>query len=214
MDGFWHKNDNILSGKTKEESQFIDNQKEELANKHNIKVIRINCEISDLEYIKNNIMQSELSNIFKFKENNIDWLKCHEYACSSLVKMACDLWNKGTYDTLLIAKNIGISRKTIIDYLKKGAKIGMCTYNPKETSKENAKRQGRKNNTKIICVTTNQIFNSSQDAAKTYNMSPGHIGSCCKGNRNFAGKHPITGEKLVWMHYKEWEIQQNVNPII
>ena len=91
MDGGWHKKDNAISGQTKEESKFIDDEKDRLCKEHDIEVIRIDCGESKLELIKNNIMKSNLPQILNFDEEDIDWLKCHEFACNSLVKIACDL---------------------------------------------------------------------------------------------------------------------------
>ena len=56
---------------------------------------------------------------------------------------------------------------------------------------------------KIKCITTNEIFNSIKEAKEKYNINYGSICSCCKGRYKFAGKHPITGEKLVWEYYEE-----------
>jgi ribosomal protein S17E len=45
----------------------------------------------------------------------------------------------------------------------------------------------------------NDIFESQIAAAKWCNMkSSGHVSACCKGLINSAGKHPISGERLVW----------------
>ena len=53
---------------------------------------------------------------------------------------------------------------------------------------------------KIRCITTGEIFNTIRDASKKYNINESNISKCCNLNnkRKSAGKHPITGEKLVW----------------
>ena len=48
MDGAFHYKDNKMSGQTKEKSKKIDNRKDELANKHGLKVIRIDCNYYDI----------------------------------------------------------------------------------------------------------------------------------------------------------------------
>lgn len=54
---------------------------------------------------------------------------------------------------------------------------------------------------KVICLTTNKIFDSIKIAAKFYNIkSTANICKCCKGKRKSAGKDPITGEKLRWAY--------------
>ena len=49
---------------------------------------------------------------------------------------------------------------------------------------------------KVKCVTTGEIFTTIKEAEEKYNTT--HISHCCKGKRKSAGKHPMTGEKLVW----------------
>lgn len=58
----------------------------------------------------------------------------------------------------------------------------------------NAKRQ------KIKCITTGEIFESIAEAERKYKVNHSDISKCCKGKRKSAGKHPITGEKLVWKY--------------
>ena len=199
MDGGWHKKDNKLSGQTKEESKIIDDYKDRLAFEHDIEVIRIDCENIDLEYIKNNILNSKLAGLFDF--NNIDWLKCHEFACGSLVKLVCDLWEKLIHNTLKIAEDVKISRYTTIKYLKQGAKLGWCNYDPKEELLNNYIKQSKK----VICLTTKDVFKSVSDASRKYNIKTRGISFCCGHKAESAGKHPETGEKMVWMYLEDYE---------
>ena len=53
---------------------------------------------------------------------------------------------------------------------------------------------------KVICATTGKIFKSIAEASKYYNLKGNHISACCKGKLKSCGKHPITGEKLVWKY--------------
>lgn len=52
---------------------------------------------------------------------------------------------------------------------------------------------------KIICTTTNKVFNTLKDGAAYYNINLSNISNCCKGRIKSAGKLP-TGEKLVWKY--------------
>ena len=56
---------------------------------------------------------------------------------------------------------------------------------------------------KIKCITTGEIFGSLREACREYSLYPSDIGKCCKGKLNYVGKHPITGEKLVWQYIEE-----------
>ena len=57
---------------------------------------------------------------------------------------------------------------------------------------------------KIICTTTGEVFNTLAEASNKYKISCPHIGECCKGKRKSAGKHPITGEKMIWMYLEDY----------
>ena len=53
---------------------------------------------------------------------------------------------------------------------------------------------------RVICITTGEIFNYIREGAKKYNVANQDISKCCKGKIKSAGKHPATGEKLVWRY--------------
>ena len=63
---------------------------------------------------------------------------------------------------------------------------------------------------KVICLNTNDIFESQLLAAKwagLKNSAP--ISRCCAGERKTAGKHPQTGERLQWSFYELKEENNN-----
>ena len=51
---------------------------------------------------------------------------------------------------------------------------------------------------RVICITTGETFNCILEAERKYNVAHQDISKCCKGKIKSAGKHPATGEKLVW----------------
>ena len=53
---------------------------------------------------------------------------------------------------------------------------------------------------KVKCITTGKKFNCIKEAGEYYNVYYQSISACCRGKRKSAGKHPITGEKLVWKY--------------
>lgn len=59
------------------------------------------------------------------------------------------------------------------------------------------------NSEKIICITTNEIFECTWVASEKYNISNGDISRCCRYERNYCGKLQ-DGTKLVWRYYKEF----------
>ncbi len=57
---------------------------------------------------------------------------------------------------------------------------------------------------KVICLTTGEIFGYIRDASEKYKINSSNISTTCGGKAKSAGKHPITGEKLIWMYYDEY----------
>lgn len=195
---------NSMFKRTLAEEQENDMIKQELALKNGIKnYIIIDCRRSMLEFIKENILNSALSNFFDL--NKIDWFKCHEYACSSLIKKACELWNNGNQSTVKIGKILKLNSSTIIVYLKKGAEIGWCDYDVAKVKINNINKFNKLPTgcSSVICLTTNEIFNSIEDARKKYNVFNSAISNCCLGKYKSSGNHPVTGEKLVWAYYND-----------
>ena len=73
-------------------------------------------------------------------------------------------------------------------------------------SHKNFKNEKNPRARKVICVNTREIFNYIKEVENKYNISSSSITQCCKNKRKSAGKHPVTGEKLVWKYYIEEEI--------
>lgn len=56
---------------------------------------------------------------------------------------------------------------------------------------------------KVVCLETNEVFNTIKEANKKYKCNLG--GKFKEPNKIVrSGKHPDTGEKLSWMLYKDW----------
>ena len=56
------------------------------------------------------------------------------------------------------------------------------------------------NRRKVQCITTGKKFNSIKEASDYYSVNRVTISECCKGKRKSSGKHPVTGEKLIWRY--------------
>lgn len=57
---------------------------------------------------------------------------------------------------------------------------------------------------KVKCIQTNDVFASAAEAIRWCGSCK--VRECCKGKRNFAGTHPITGEKLSWQYADENDV--------
>lgn len=129
MDGAFHYMKYYNSNLDLDDTKRIDKIKDNLAIDHGIEIIRINCFYSTKEFIKNNILESELSKIFNL--DNIDWNKCDKNAVSSLVVRVCEYYNNNNKPTVTeIAKVFDIQICTVSKYLYKGNDIGICNYRP------------------------------------------------------------------------------------
>ncbi|MBQ8722640.1 MAG: hypothetical protein IJY67_10955 [Paludibacteraceae bacterium] len=132
MDGAYHYVEKSVSKKSLEERQKDDQIKDDLAVKNGVDVIRINCAISQADFIKENILESKLSDIFDL--SSINWELCDEKSQKNLVKYACELYMQHLYTLVEIEQLLHISKDTLRRYLKTGVRFGWCDYNP-ETRK-------------------------------------------------------------------------------
>lgn len=62
---------------------------------------------------------------------------------------------------------------------------------------------------KVICITTGIIYGGITEAERQTKIFRSNICKCCNGKKKSAGKHPITGEKLVWMYYEEYLLKED-----
>jgi transposase len=194
MDGGFHYLENNMSEMSLEERQNVDRIKEQLARDHNICLIRIDCLESDSNYIANSILSSELNMLFDLSK--IDWQKCNIKAQKNLVKEACGLYMSGIKSTDEISKIIKVGRSTATRYLKTGAELGWCDYDPKKAHKglPNKKRRqpilatniesGKEYYFDGVCICEKTIFDicgikvnrkSIRDASNSVNPYKGFI---------------------------------------
>lgn len=171
MDGGLGHGNNIYNNSklTKEQTKEIDNIKDKLANEHGYIVIRIDATKSDIDYIKNDIIK-KLSNIIDVK--NINWKYCDFISQKSRMIEACNLYNTTNYTAKEIGKIIGCCDVTVYNYINRGIKLNLCKR----------KSKGKK----VLCITSEIIFDSAEEAAKFYNTNASAIRACCNGKTNHA----------------------------
>ena len=157
--GRQHYEENGINNRSLKEEQENDRYKEELAIKNRInQYIIIDCRYSNKEYIKSSILNSKLNESFDLTK--VDWEKCEEFALGSLIREVCNYWNnkedwETTRDLMEVFK---LSRTTIIDYLKRGAELGMCNYIPKEQMSINGVHNGRNTGKRVAMYDLNGNF--------------------------------------------------------
>lgn len=183
MDGGFHNNDNLMTGLSANDLNNIDNYKEKIAKQQGIEIIRIDCKVSDLEYIKNSIYNSLLNKLFNL--DIIDWVKSQEFASTSRVYIAAEIYNK--YKNLT-PKEVGLimntSNTSARKYLKIAQSLGLCNYVP---------NKGSSRKIKVIDGINETIYDSAFDFSQKCNNIYGfdigrsYITTLIKENRKYNG---------------------------
>ena len=100
------------------------------------KYIVLDCRKSDMDWIKNSILHSKLSEIYDLSK--VDWAECLDYAKSERVQEIADLWN----DKLSLGEICEIahlSRTNVRKHLLSGKQLGLCDYSVEESRLRGAK---------------------------------------------------------------------------
>lgn len=168
--------------------QKNDSSKKELALMNGIgKYIVLDCRYSELEHIKNSIINSEMVDIFNIEL--IDWYKCALNAQRSMIYEIVELWKQGN-NAPEIAKIMDIDRHTAVKYLKQANKIGLCEYDPIIEYQKGRDKANNKSKRPIICIETQKVYESISDAAKELKCAYQGIQRCCSGKaQTYKGSH-------------------------
>lgn len=60
-----------------------------------------------------------------------------------------------------------------------------------------------------ININTGKVFDCIKEAATFFGIHVTNISGCCRGERKYAGRHPDTGEEMLWMYYEDYIKNQN-----
>jgi len=203
-----------------EKQMEIDAYKKQLALNHDIEhYVEIDCRHSEMEWIRQSIMTSKLPTILSFQEQDIDWNECDCRSKKSVLIEACNLWNDGIHNTMEIASELHISRSTVSKYLKSGAKLGLCEYDPyvemqkvwdlgrtEEVQKKKCKPVAVYNTIGIVAVFESavQLSNESKRLFGVYISRP-MTTSVCNGNSK-----THVGLRLEFITKEEYAMYYNV----
>lgn len=172
--GIQHYEENKNWTMSLEEVQENDKIKEQLAKDNGIEhYIVIDCRYSELEWIKNSILNSKLNE--EFDLSKVDWVKCEKFTLKSLVYEVCDYWNnKEEWETTSdLVKAFKISRYTVISYLKRGNKLELVNYDPKNEMIKNSIKNGRINGKRCLICYPNGDIQEFESKAKCIDMTDG-----------------------------------------
>lgn len=181
-----------VGGRTLAQEQNNDKIKCELAIKNGYKIIVIDCRKSNLEFIKKNILQSDMVTIYDL--SNVDWNIAHKDALKSFVVQASDMWNRG-YGLIPIRDALNVSKNTVRNYLLQATEANLCSYTKEEANKRGHSRNSGLNNPKSesVCLCNRcgepvVVWDTQSDACRDLHISQGNLSQCClrKGNRRYA----------------------------
>lgn len=91
-------------------------------------------------------------------------------------------------------------RKTSGKHPETGVPLHWKFLSDERSDEEILKDTISKNERKVICLNTKDIFNSMSEAARWCGLNDKgkSIKACCMGNQKTAGASPLTGERLSW----------------
>ena len=129
MDGNFHFYNGKFSKKSLKETKRRDKLKNQFAIDNNIKLIRISCEHSDFEEIKNNFMNSEIKEYLDLSV--INWEKCDKNAQRNETKYIATIisLNSGKYTINELSSISNYKWGKIKKAYIKGIKFGWCKEN-------------------------------------------------------------------------------------
>lgn len=121
-----------IGGRTVEEEQYNDQYKYEMSIANGIKpenYIVIDCRKSDFNFIKENILNSRLADVFDL--SSVDWALVLRESTKSILISICKAWEEGLSVKEISTKYM-IGRITVSRYLQIGTEIGICNHTNKE----------------------------------------------------------------------------------
>lgn len=143
--------------------------------------IEIDARNSSFDYIKNSVLNSNLTKLFNL--NDIDWNKLHKDSLGSTVIRVCELYNSGIKSTAKIAENENLHQSTVVDYLKRCVDAGLCDYTPDRHKK-------------IICYESKKVYDGvTQVKEDGFNVS--QVSECLN-------KHCPSAGKCHWFFYDDY----------
>lgn len=187
-----------LGGNDLSFEQANDQMKHKLAIENGIaKYIVIDASETSLSTFKREIIKSEIANIVDL--NQINWEEIFQASSKSVLIEVCIKWNNGERNFSNIAKEFGIAKCTVSDYLKRGADMNICTYTTEEATANSSLIPKR-------CVVQLSLANdyiaayTSMAEAKQQNNFNSHSGisNCCSGRQKIAHGYR-------WMYLEDYD---------
>lgn len=86
---------------------------------------------------------------------------------------------------------------------KSNNKVENLRWTTRKENLDNRKHKRKGGIRKIKCITTDEIFNTLEEASKKYGIKPATIASCCKGHSRTTGSNIDTETRLMWKYIEQ-----------
>lgn len=199
-----------MGGRTLEQEQENDKLKEEMAIDNGYEYFALDCRNSSPIYIIEKLKESPLSEYIKELDNTV-WEKVAKDAESNISIQVIEKWNKTKYTEKQLAKKFNVTIPTIVNYLKRGEEMGLCTYIKRDTSPTKTKRNKRsRRKEEVVLVKNGEIIHIAKNRKDMSDYLNGYpestIKECCEG-RGLKGKktHHVNSKKfgMMYFYYKQ-----------
>lgn len=191
MDGAFHYGKKNISKTPYEEIHYRDLMKDKLAIENGYKIIRINCNVTSVLLLKNNIISSELSKLFNLEI--INWNKCFYSYYSDEIEKIAKMYNNG-YSISEICNIFNMNFYSVSKRLEIAQLIGLCNYIKNSRNK------------KIVWHEGNMVFKSESQAAKILGLPHATIENSCYKNKSIKSRN---NNKIYTFSYFEDYIKNN-----
>lgn len=195
-------------GLTLDDEISNDNYKREIALKNGIEYyIEVNASKSEFQFIINKLSanKSFVDYINKFSNiefKNIDWQTVYKMFNEPLSLKFMEMYNSGV-SLKDIQKELHLSEYKAKRILHDLANIGLCKYKNKYGAKP------------VICITTNEYFETLAAAGKGYGINPKYLSAICSNHstHKYNTGTLSDGTKLQWRYATQEEIDEQSRKI-
>lgn len=177
----------------------------------------IDCRKSNIEWIKNSIINSGLLQVLSVDVNAIAWDKCAKFANSNMKKYICDYVTQHSNKTYYeIAKELKLSYDTIKTTINEGRKIGWITDDVYKCLRNSRyKTSGNKRCKPFYSFEDDMYFVSAVECEKWFKNK--NINISCQGIATALNKNGLCGNKhnrrtLTYITKEEFNRIKNESP--
>lgn len=193
-----------MGGRTLEEEQENDKYKEQLALSKGYKYIVLDCRKSEMSWIKESVVNSDLDVIFDL--SSIDWNQIETKINSedSLFNTVVKRYNAKPNINRVIADELGVNQATISDILIRADKMGLCNY---------VRGQGGYLARKVVFIKEeeiNGVFSSCNETSRQLNYAQRDVSNLCLGKGKCNNVHFVNSRKYGYIGFyyldsEDWE---------